>query len=147
MKLLTALAAFTLIAAPAQADVYRAYNLDMYTRCDFIGKSVFCTHNDEARELDRRDEAKTACLEKAKTETIAKYGQAVDQTWKKLAALNPGLKNSEAVKNIMAAPPKYEMIGEFHSDSYSVLRKNLANDVAYAEYTTKKAACSKTMGY
>jgi hypothetical protein len=143
MKILTAFAALTLIAAPVQADIYRAYNGDMYTRCNFIGKSVFCTHNDEARDLDRRDAAKNACLEKVKAEHNAKYGQSVNQIYKNMAAMNPALKNSKAMKKLLALPSQYEMIGEFDSDHYSVINKaHLANDVAYAEYTAKSQACS-----
>lgn len=141
MKLFTALAALTLIAAPAvKADVHRAYNGDMYTRCNFVGKSVFCSHNDEARDLDRRHAAKNACLEKIKGEHIAKHGQVMAQTSKALVD-----------RGVLPADHRlirYEIIGELDSAFYEKIGKSyLSNDAAHAEYRAKSATCFKASGF
>lgn len=140
MKLFTALAALTLITAPVQADVHRAYNGDMYTRCNFVGNDVFCTHNDEARDLDRRHDAKNACGEKIKAEHIAKYGQVMDKTSKALVD-----------RGVLSADHRlirYEIVGELDSAFYNKLGKPyLINDAAYAEYRAKSAACFAQNGF
>lgn len=140
MKLFTALAALTLVAAPAQANIYRSYNGDMYTRCNFVGKSVYCTHNDEARDLDRRHAAKNACREKIKAEHIAKYGQVMDKTAKALVD-----------RGVLPADHRlirYEIIGELDSAFYQQIGKPyLINDAAHAEYRAKSAACFAANGF
>ena len=140
MKLFTALAALTLIAAPVQADIHRAYNGDMYTRCNFVGKSVFCSHNDEARDLDRRHAAKNACHEKIKAEHIAKYGQVLDKTSKELV-----------YRGVLPADHRlirHEIIGWHDSAFYQRLGKpHLINDAAHAEYRAKSQQCFTANGF
>ena len=65
---------------PAKAEIYRSYNGDYYTRCNFVGRSVFCAHNDEARDLDRRHAAKNKCLDRLDKEWDAKYPEAYQET-------------------------------------------------------------------
>ena len=140
MKLFTALAALTLIAAPVHASTHRAYNGDMYTRCNFVGKNVYCTHNDEARDLDRRHAAKNTCLGKVKAEHIAKYGQVMDKTSKELV--------DRGVLPASHRLIKHEIIGELDSDFYNSIGKSyLINDAAHYENRAKSAACFTANGF
>ena len=140
MKLLTALAALTLIAAPVNASVHRVYNGGMYTRCNFVGNSVFCSHNDEARDLDRRHAAKNACLENIKAEHIAKYGQVMSTTSQSLVDLGVWTADHREIS--------YDIIGWHRSAFYQQIGKPyLINDAAHAEHNAKSAACFSANGF
>jgi len=140
MKLFTAIAALTLIAAPAQATIHRAYNGDMYTRCNFVGGDVFCTHNEEARDLDRRHAAKNACLETVKAQHVVKYGQVMSKTSKELVERGVLQADHRLVR--------HEIIGEHDSAFYQSLGKpHLINDAAYAENRAKSAVCFSQNGF
>ena len=101
---------------------------------------MFCTHNAEARDLDRRHAAKNACLKKVKELHIAKYGQVIDKTSKVLV-----------VRGVLSADHRlvrYEIIGESDSAFYQRLGKPyLINDAAYAENRAKSATCFKANGF
>ena len=74
MKRFIAIAALLLSTAPAQAGVARAYNGNMYSRCNFVGSSVFCKHNDAARAEDAWHAKKNACVARVSAEAINRYG-------------------------------------------------------------------------
>ena len=46
----------------------------MYTRCNFVGGDVYCTHNEEARDLDRRLGKKNTCMGNLKEQHLSKWG-------------------------------------------------------------------------
>jgi hypothetical protein len=125
MKLLTAFAAITFIAAPAQAQVYEVYNGDLYTRCHFTGSSTFCKHGDAARSERDRTKLAEACEAKAKAAHVEKYGH--------YTVLMRGT----------------HVVGKHHSSFLKTLGhpEVFWNDAAHAEYKAATQACFTAQGF
>ena len=97
MKLFTALAALTLIAAPANAQLNhtgRYYGPNgTYVKCDTIGSytnnSTYCKSGEEAREDDRRHESKNDCLKRIQAAWDANNQEVFQEVEQQLAIKFP----------------------------------------------------------
>ena len=131
MKLFTALAALTLIAAPVQAQLNhtgRYYGPDgAYMKCTTVGSyadhATFCKSGAEARDEDRRLEAKNACRKRVDQQQIAKWGV------------------------LETVGSETYPVGMYDRDFHERFYKTEFNPVAHAEYRTANRACFTANGF